>query len=59
MSKIVRIRKGLNGFNYSACTDSGQFICNFNKLSDARKHWKTELKMGLVVLVRELDKMPL
>lgn len=55
---IIRVRKGLNGFKYSACDSEGYFIGNFEKLADVRKHWKNEIKWGQVELVRELDKMP-
>lgn len=55
---IIKIRKGCNGFKYSACDQHGNFLCNFRKLSDVRKHWKNEIKWGHVELVRELDKEP-
>lgn len=55
---IIRIRKGLNGFKYSACDSKGNFLSNFEKLADVRKHWKNEIKWGQVQLVRELDQMP-
>lgn len=52
--KIIYIRRGINGFPYAAYTQKGQFIGNFRHLRDARKHWKKEIKWGLVHLVREL-----
>lgn len=55
---IIRVRKGLNGFKYSACDSKGNFIANFKKLSDVRKHWKNEIKFGYVEIIREIDKMP-
>lgn len=55
---IIRIRKGLNGFKYSACDENGYFIHNFEKLGDVRKHWQRAIKIGKITLVRELDKMP-
>ena len=55
---IIKIRKGCNGFKYSACDQQGNFLRNFRKLSDVRKHWKNEIKWGQVELVRELDKEP-
>lgn len=57
-SRIIRIRKGLNGFRYSACDNNGNFLGNFEKLADVRQHWKIEIKRGQVVLVRELDQVP-
>ena len=55
---IIKIRKGCNGFKYSACDQHGNFLRNFRKLSDVRKHWKNEIKWGQMELVRELDKEP-
>lgn len=57
-SKIIRIRKGLNGFKYSACDNNGNFLGNFSKLSEIQQHWKLEIKRGQIVLVRELDQVP-
>lgn len=55
---IIKVRRGLNGFKYSACDERGYFIGNFEKLADVRRHWKNEIKWGQVALVRELDQMP-
>lgn len=55
---IIKIRRSINGFKYSACDEHGYFIGNFEKLADVRKHWLLEIKYGQVVLIRELDKMP-
>ena len=55
---VIKIRRGLNGFKYSACDEHGYFIGNFAKLADVRRHWLHEIKWGQVVLVRELDQMP-
>ena len=55
---IIKIRKGCNGFKYSACDQHGNFLRNFKNMSDVRKHWKNEIKWGYVELVRELDQMP-
>ena len=52
----IKIRRGLNGHKYAACKEDGTFIQNFDRLSDVRKHWETEIKWGRVQLVRELDK---
>lgn len=54
----IRVRRGVNGFKYSACDENGYFLRNFRKLSDVRKLWKNEIKWGRVVLIRELDKQP-
>ena len=55
---IIRIRRGINGFKYSACDVNGYFIGNFRKLSDVRKHWNIEIRRGQVQIIRELDLMP-
>ena len=55
---IIRVRRGINGFKYSACDAHGYFIGNFRKLSDVRKHWNIEIRRGQVQLIRELDQMP-
>lgn len=55
---IIKVRKGLNGYKYSACDKNGRFIGNFEKLGEVRKHWEKEIQEGHVVLIRELDKLP-
>lgn len=55
---VIKVRRGLNGFKYSACDAQGNFLHNFEKLADVRRHWNKEIKWGKVVLVRELDQMP-
>ena len=55
---IIRVRRGINGFRYSACDANGYFIGNFRKLSDVRKRWSVEIRRGQVQLIRELDQMP-
>ena len=55
---IIKVRRGINGFRYSACDANGYFIGNFRKLSDVRKHWSVEIRRGQVQLIRELDQMP-
>lgn len=55
---IIKVRRGINGFRYSACNVNGYFIGNFEKLSDVRRHWLREIKWGQVELIRELDQIP-
>lgn len=55
---IIKVRRGINGFRYSACDANGYFIGNFKKLSEVRKHWGVEIRRGQVQLVRELDQVP-
>ena len=55
---IIKVRRGINGFRYSACDSNGYFICNFRKLSEARKYWSIEIRRGQVQLILELDQIP-
>lgn len=55
---VIKVRRGINGFKYSACDAQGNFLGNFAKLTDVRRHWLREIKWGQVILVRELDQMP-
>lgn len=55
---IIKVRRGINGFKYSACDANGYFIGNFRKMSEVRKHWNIEIRRGQVKLIRELDQMP-
>lgn len=55
---IIKVRRGINGYKYSACDTNGYFIGNFRKLSDVRRHWNVEIKRGQVQLIRELDQVP-
>lgn len=55
---IIKVRRGINGFKYSACDAHGYFLGNFRKLSDVRKQWSVEIRRGQVQLIRELDQMP-
>lgn len=55
---IIKVRRGVNGFRYSACDANGYFIGNFRKLSDVRKHWIVEIRRGQVHIIRELDQVP-
>lgn len=55
---IIKVRRGINGFRYSACDANGYFIGNFRKLSEVRKHWSVEIKRGQVHIIRELDLIP-
>ncbi len=55
---IIKIRRGINGYRYSACDENGFFIRNMKKLSDARNYWEKEIRWGYVRLIRELDQQP-
>lgn len=47
---IIKIRRGINGFRYSACDKDGYFIGNLKKLSDARRHYKLQIKWDMLCL---------
>lgn len=55
---IIKVRRGINGFRYSACDEQGYFIGNFEKLADVRHHWLREIRWKQIILVRELDQIP-
>lgn len=57
-STIIKVRRGINGFRYSACDEQGYFIGNFEKLSDVRRHWLREIRRKQIILIRELDQIP-
>lgn len=59
MKTIIKIRRGVNGFKYSACDASGHFIGNLRRLAEARQYWEKEIKLDRVELVRELDQFPI
>ena len=54
----IRVRRGINGARYAACSNDGGFIRSFDCLAEVREHWKLEIKLGMVQLIRELDKQP-
>lgn len=55
---IIKVRRGINGFRYSACDEQGYFISNFEKLADVRRHWLHEIRWKQIILIRELDQIP-
>lgn len=55
---VIRVRRGINGFKYSACDHNGYLLFNVEKLADVRKNWLCEIRRGQVVIIRELDKQP-
>lgn len=57
--KTIIIQKAPKGkeARYVALTESGQLISGYRKLSDIRKEYSVEIKLGLVELRRDLDKV--
>lgn len=54
----ILIRKGLNGFRYSACGEKGNFLFNANQISAITRHWSVERRNGTVQFIRQLDLYP-
>ena len=56
--RTMLIRKGMNGFPYSVCTEDGSFIANAESIEQIREHYAYELKHKHIKLVKELDRYP-
>lgn len=54
----ILIRKGLNGFRYSACGEKGTFLFNANQISAITRHWSKEHSDGTVRFIRQLSIYP-
>lgn len=54
----ILIRKGLNGFRYSACGEKGNFLFNASQISAITRHWSVERRNGNVQFIRQLDIYP-
>lgn len=54
----ILIRKGLNGFRYSACGEKGNFLFNANQISAITRNWSVEHRNGTVRFIRQLDLYP-
>lgn len=54
----ILIRKGLNGFRYSACGQKGNFLFNASQISAITRHWSAERRNGTVQFIRQLDLYP-
>lgn len=54
----ILIKKGLNGFRYSACGEKGNFLFNANRIGQITSNWSKEKKMGTVRFIRQLDLFP-
>lgn len=55
---VIRIRKGINGFPYSACTSDGYFITNAESIEQIREHYDFELKHKMVRIIKETSLYP-
>lgn len=54
----ILIRKGLNGFRYSACGEKGNFLFNANQIGRITSNWSKEKKTNTVQFIRQLDLLP-
>lgn len=54
----ILIRKGLNGFRYSACGEKGNFLFNANQIGRITGHWSKERRNNSVQFIRQLDLFP-
>lgn len=54
----ILIRKGLNGFRYSACGQKGNFLFNASQISAITRHWSAERRNGTIQFIRQLDLYP-
>lgn len=54
----ILIRKGLNGFKYSACGEKGNFLFNSNHIRQITSNWSKEKRRGTVQFIRQLKLLP-
>lgn len=55
---IIRIRKGMNGWPFSACSADGYFIMNAESIDQIREHYDFEIKHKIVKIVKETSLYP-
>lgn len=55
---ILRIRKGLSGYPYSACTEDGHFINNADSIDEIRDLWERDIRKRRIEFVKELHLYP-
>ena len=46
--KIIRIRKGINGFPFSICNEKGNWIANIHSTKEAYDLYRYETKHGIL-----------
>ena len=56
--QIVRIRKGLNGWQFSECREDGRFVRNAESIEQIKAQYEYEIKHRMVKFVKELDLYP-
>lgn len=54
----ILIRKGLDGFRYSACGEKGNFLFNANQIGIITGHWSKERRENAVQFIRQLELFP-
>lgn len=55
---IIRIRKGLSGYAYSACTEDGHFISNADSIDEIKDLWERDVRKKRIEFVKELHLYP-
>lgn len=56
--KIIRIRKGINGFPFSICNEKGNWIANINSTKEAYDLYRYETKHGILKIKKETTLYP-
>ena len=56
--QVVRIRKGLNGWQVSECCEDGSFVRNAESIAEIKEHHKDKIKYRMVKFVEELNLYP-
>ena len=56
--KIIRIRKGINGFPFSICNEKGNWIANIHSTKEAYDLYRYETKHGILKIKKETTLYP-
>ena len=56
--QIVRIRKGLNGWQCSECREDGRFVRNAESIEQIKGQYEYEIKHRMIKFIKELDLYP-
>ena len=56
--QIVRIRKGLSGWQFSECREDGRFVRNAESIEQIKAQYEYEIKHRMVKFVKEPDLYP-
>ena len=56
--KVLSIRKGINGFAYSVCTEDGHWIMNADSQEQIREYYSGDVKRKAVRLRKQTRLFP-